>query len=719
VLFYTDEMLYLGFRCKVDRANTIRAHVAPREDINADDQIGIYLDTYNDDLQAFVFYINALGIQQDARLTESGGWNQNWDTVLYSRGQVSADSFVVEVGIPFRSLRFPAKQDQTWGLILTRKFAAQGVKAIWPKVTRNASNFIGQAASLEGLAGISSGRHLEVQPTLVTHWGDSLDTAENQLGSAAQIALGDHAAIAPGLSVKYGITSNLTLDVAINPDFSQIESDPSALDLNTRFPLSFSERRPFFLEGAETLRGAPYLLLNTRTIRSPLWGLKLTGKTGRTSIGLLTAYDTAPFPSFTHSSAPETPGFDPEDLVNEDGTSRGALISVARVAQDVGTRSVVGLTLVDKEVVDPASGETFGFHRYAAADAQLQFGQHDRLTGSLEYNMTGERDGEAIDAAGYFLSYQHTQRKFFAQLDHGYEPPDFRALASFLPLVGVVFTDAHGNVLLEPKIPGVVYLRPQLNASVFYSPEEGRWTDLEVTPSLYTRFAGQNYLALGWSNHHEVYQVPSGIEAQVEAQVEAEGEAEFIDFEQQRFEVGLESAMFNALSWNIGLEEGDRLDYRMLYDDVTLRENPAAIQGHAFAPYVGLTLRPTTWLLATGSYQREWFLDASQSSISYLIDGLTGAGTVRPRYDQTVFNGLLSLNFTPAWSVRVLGRLEQSDDTLSGLQGDMRWNVLLTWLPHPGTAAYLGAGQSLPWNNLGTGDDAWQVFFKLSYLWRV
>lgn len=147
VRFLQDERyLYVGVR--VTGADyRVRARISAREDINSDDQIGIYLDTFHDGRSGYVFYLNPLGIQQDARLNNEG-WNGSWDTAFRSRGRLTDDGYTLEIAWPWRSLKYPSGGEaQDWGLIVTRKIPSEGAKYAFPELERNHPRLFSQEAT--------------------------------------------------------------------------------------------------------------------------------------------------------------------------------------------------------------------------------------------------------------------------------------------------------------------------------------------------------------------------------------------------------------------------------------------------------------------------------------------------------------------------------------------------------------------------------------------
>jgi hypothetical protein len=345
--------------------------------------------------------------------------------------------------------------------------------------------------------------------------------------------------------------------------------------------------------------------------------------------------------------------------------------------------------VADKEVMDPERGEAFGYHRYASADAQLLLGQHDRLLTWAGYSWTGMRDGESIQGPAFLVTYSHTTRKFQANITPAYESPPFRDETSYIPLVGFAYLDTWFQYLLEPKIPGVVFIRPQLYSSAFLDPRRDELlAEYKTFPAINARLAGQNFVTLGYSQQFERH--------------------EDVALTQRSFSIDLSSQTFQTVNWSAGIREGERI----YYGDLSL--------GYAFSPYLNLTLRPTSWLKASATVRREVFLEQPRFSLAYVADRLGGAPRPAFKYDQSVFRGVLTVNFNPSWSLLAIGHgglIDQPDDRSARLN----WKVVLSWLPHPGTAAYLGVSHGSEYDSDGLIDDSndWRVFLKLSYLWQV
>ncbi|MCK6522232.1 carbohydrate binding family 9 domain-containing protein [Myxococcota bacterium] len=336
-----EETLYVGVLVE-DTAQPIRARLSPREDLNDDDQIGVYLDTFNDERSGFVFYFNALGVQQDARWA-NGEWVGDWNTVLSAEATRHERGFTLEIAIPFRSLRYPdtGLDPQTWGLIVTRKVPSEGAKYSFPTLQRGHPQLFSQAARLTGLTPPPQRAQVELMPVLAAR--QHAVRAED--GSLAWSGLDPwHQSIWPALDARLALSAETRLAATIHPDFSQVEGDPSQLDLNQRFAFYFSERRPFFLEGVEAFTD-PLDTLYTRRINAPAYGVKLAGRGGPVTFGALNAVDLAPIPSIHEEG---TPGFSEAAL---DG--QVTLNSFARGRVDVLDGGGLGFSVAEKHVLTP------------------------------------------------------------------------------------------------------------------------------------------------------------------------------------------------------------------------------------------------------------------------------------------------------------------------------------------------------------------------------
>ena len=352
---YDSEHIYFGFHAHYKDPSIMRANRGERDRAMRDDLMTIYLDTFLDQQRGYDFDVNGYGVQGDGVMTAGGRGgrggrgsmaippaDRSWDALFDTSGRIVDDGFVAEMAIPFKSLRYPtprAGEPHRWGFQIVREVKSKDEEnQVWAPMSRDETSFFAQMGLLEGMTDLSTSRNLEILPTVTAIQYGSIDPTRPAFVNQAT----DPDA---GVNVKYGITSNLTADFTVNPDFSQIESDRQQIEVNQRFPLFFSELRPFFVEGSEIFSiTAPVTFVHTRTIVDPDYGAKLTGQVGRISLGALTANDRAP----GRVDDPNDPAFD-----------RTAQTFIGRALVDLYAESNVGAIFTDREFLDGHS-RTFG-----------------------------------------------------------------------------------------------------------------------------------------------------------------------------------------------------------------------------------------------------------------------------------------------------------------------------------------------------------------------
>lgn len=291
-MVYGEANLYVGAILYDQSPEGIVAALGRRDDVNRADWFFVAVDSYFNRKTAYTFGVNAGGVQYDGIRSGGGGrWDmdESWDAIWESDVAVTADGWIVEMRIPYSMLRFSKGEAQRWGIHFSRQIPRLAEEAEWPLVPRvERNNMVAQFAVLNGLRDIEPRRSLQVRPYTLSR----LQTSENDvlLGEMSRETNLD-----VGGDVKIGITSGITLDATVNPDFGQVEVDPAVLNL-TAFETFYQEKRPFFLEGSQIYefgldRGAD--LLYTRRIGgdAPIIGAaKLSGRTVQgTSIGFMGA----------------------------------------------------------------------------------------------------------------------------------------------------------------------------------------------------------------------------------------------------------------------------------------------------------------------------------------------------------------------------------------------------------------------------------------------
>lgn len=431
VLFtYDEDHLYVAFRSHDPNPSEIRAHLSDRDTAFSDDFVGVVIDPFNDERRAFEFFVNPLGVQMDLFMDDVGGnEDSSWDAIWDAAGKIHAGGFDVEIAIPWSSLRFPRTEGaQTWGFDALRFYPrSQRHRIASQPMDRNISCYLCQISKLTGFSGVTPGRNLEVTPTVTSNRTDRRenDALDRPFGEGdVETEL--------GVTGKWGVTPNLTLNAAINPDFSQVEADAAQLDVNNQFALFFPEKRPFFLEGADFFR-TPYDVVFTRNVADPDWGVKLTGKEGKNGIGVFAARD--------QRTDLILPGSNSSGLASLPIETTDAVL---RYRRDLGGSSALGVLFTGRE------GDGY-FNRLGGLDGLYRFNDSNQvraqfLRSQTEYPVGGgdtNRPGEnevplpagTLEDDALWLSFDHNSRNWGFTARYEDVGRDFRADMGFMPRV--------------------------------------------------------------------------------------------------------------------------------------------------------------------------------------------------------------------------------------------------------------------------------------------
>ena len=345
MLTYDNDYLYVGMVGFTDPTE-VRASLCERDQTPGDDNLGIFIDTYGDAAWAYMFYVNAYGVQYDAIWSSSYGTDTQYDLVWESAGKVTDSGFQVEMAIPFASLRFPNETAQEWRVEFHRYHEREVTYELtWCAYDRDESCWPCQWGEVTGIENVAPGKGIEIIPALVGYQSGRSTTIPR--GDGMTDSLGWNNLDPDGelsLSSKYAIGSSATAEVAFNPDFSQVEADADQIDVNSPTALSFPEKRPFFQEGRDLFQSL-YEVVYTRSINDPAVAAKVTFRKGSTSVGYLGAYDEhspviIPFEDF---STPDLPG----------GKSTSNILSARHTFSD---NSQLGLLMTDRRLDGGGAG---------------------------------------------------------------------------------------------------------------------------------------------------------------------------------------------------------------------------------------------------------------------------------------------------------------------------------------------------------------------------
>jgi hypothetical protein len=418
---YDDDYFYFAFKCDDPDPAGIKTSIARRDNVWNDDWVGLSLDSLGTGQLSYHMMVNPSGIQTDMLNSVAGNEDPAPDWIWDSAGRVTDGGYTVEIRLPLQSIRFNGGQNIRMGILFWRRVSRIGVSVAWPPL--EPGKWVFEKNALLIVPELSPRPPRELIPTATF----STNQERNSPGGWSSTGKGD-----VGLSTKFGLTPTITLDATINPDFSQVESDAFQVQVNQRFPVFYSEKRPFFMEGAGiftlagTLNGdqSLYSAVNTRNIVNPILGMKVTGSVRRLAFATLTAVDDDSGPAVP----PDQPGF-----------GRARTFNVVRGQYSMRPGSYAGAIVTDVE-------HAGGFNRVVGADMSLKPSSNQTITVFALESFTNA-PGAATSTSGFGsqVHYSYSSRTWNAggHLEH-YDRA-FRMDTAFQNRVGAtngwVYTD--------------------------------------------------------------------------------------------------------------------------------------------------------------------------------------------------------------------------------------------------------------------------------------
>jgi len=646
---YDSANIYLGFYAHFEDPSIMRANRSDRDQATRrDDIIAVYFDPFLDQQRAYVFTINGYGVQNDSILGSrgSGGGfgggrgggpgrgsgapvgDDSWDALYSSGGQIVEDGFTAEMAIPFKSLRYPARAGDiphTWGFQIVRRIRGKDETVVWSPISRDVAGFLPQMGVLSGMSGLSMSRNLEIQPTFTGFQFGTLNTTTGRVVDGDPKPEG-------GVNVKYGVTSNLTADFTFNPDFSQIESDQPQVEVNQRFALFYPELRPFFLEGAEIFDiPGPFRTVHTRTILDPLYGAKLTGKAGKTTVGLL----------YTNDQAPGNLD-NPDAAFYPDNLGESAQTFVGRLRYDLYSESFVGAIVTNRDFLSRQS-------RLVGVDSNFRVGSTHSL--SLRAMGTDTRDEDTFEKTGYFLdaSFRKTGRRLSYRASTYALSPDFETDVGFVRRTNL--RRGSGNIGYEWRPETwIVNWGPSIDYSRNYNFDQ-ILEDEQAQARLTFVFRGNTRLYLNSNREMERFRG--------------------IDFEKRRSGVGGRIASSRLFQVGGYYNSGDEVYF----------DNANPFLGYEESLRLYLNLNPVSRFQSRIDINNTRFTDPMAQFIPGLNEGdVDENGQV---FNVNIFRALSTYQFSERLLFRNITEVNTFDQEL-GL------NFLLTYRVNSGTAFFIG-----------------------------
>ena len=674
LLTYDEHNLYVAFKCQDDPAK-LRATMCQRDQFNGDDAVSVLLDTYGNAAWAYEFFVNPYGVQKDYLWTSVQGEDYGYDIIWESAADITDWGYQVEIAIPFASIRFPNKDAQTWKIDFWRNHPRDSYRQYsWAAYNQNDQCWVCQWGTVEGIKNVKSGKGLEILPSLIWSQNGGVasysnpDSLFNEGRGKAEASLG----------AKYSLSSDVTIEATYNPDFSQIEADAAQIDVNTTISLLYPERRPFFQEGSDIFRTF-FNSFYTRTVSDPIFAAKLTGRTSRYSLGMLSAYDE------------NTPYVIPLEEYGPVVSLGKSAVNVVRGTRTIGTNNMLGVIVTDRRF------DAGGYGTVVGVDGDIRLSSKYSIIGQVIYSFTEEPDDSVSSAENYLegvmfddsshsaaldgetyaggaiiTQFRRRTRNWNFTLDYNHVSPTYRTETGYYPWNDYRIFSVYSNYNFYPAGSIIERLAPQIYAQGRWNFDgESKWRQANVSLEGNLRIF-QMYWGFGYENGEERWW-------------------------------GLK--FYNL--WNFegyaGAQLGNKLgiESNFHYGRSVARWIPAKSKELFFM--TAMEIKPIDRLII-------------EPSLSY-ISG-KDVETDAEFFKQTILRTRLRLQINKEFSVRLVTQYNDGSD---------RWDIdpLVTYKINPFSIFYIGSSHDiLKLDNVADQRREWhqthrQFFMKLQYLFRV
>lgn len=664
---YDDRNIYLAFHCFDNEPDKIRTTVSKRDSSFSDDWIAVSLDSAGTGQAAYHLFSNPSGSQMDALNTSASGEQFDADMVWDSVAKTTTDGYVVEMQIPLQTLRFAGGDQVRMGLVFFRKISRIGVSYSWPEMRPGQWVFDGPAHLV--FNNLKPRRLVELLPSATYGVRQERESATRWRPADRDTNL--------GLNGKFGLTSGITLDGTINPDFSQVESDSFQIEVNQRFPVFYSEKRPFFMEGMGLFNlagaggaGNMRTAVHTRRIVDPIWGTKVTGTAGKATFGLLNSLDD-----------------NPQDIGDRANAviDRHKLFTIARATYALRRSDYIGAIITDTEHAGRRNlvmGGDLWVKPSGSQNVSATFLTSRTSLGSSSTgggNPLGLPDSDANGNSAQ-VSYGFETRRFTfgTQLEH--TDRDFQMDTAFYNRTGFTSIWSYGQVSFYPKSNWLQRVHPWYFGKIGHDEVQDGGED-SLSTGLQFNFTRQGFFNISRGRGHESWQG-------------------------KQYQVGSDINLFGSVQatrW-LGIFGGGGRGPAIYYDAAD------PFQGNNAFAHMGLTLQPNQHITQEVNYNRVRFDRADTGVRVYGVD---------------IVNSKTTYQFDKHFLVRFLAQFDSSERRVLT-------DLLASYEFVPGTVVHAGYG-SLFERDFGVGvpadglpvrlDDKYRMinrglFFKASYLKR-
>ncbi len=658
-LTYDHDNIYVAFYCHDTEPEKIKTSISRRDNLETDDYAGVDLDAMGNRQFTYVHMCNPSGTQEDLIYSAFGGENLDPDWVWYSSGNIVADGYIVEMKIPLKSLKFKSGNNVMLNIAFYRFISRNGTNAAWPQIDQQK----GYLNSLVPVVFEKLSPQLKLEALPVFTYGsirDRLTPSEwSKPDRSTQL----------GFGFKYGITSSLNTEITVNPDFSQVECDQFQVLVNQRYPVFYSEKRPFFMEiqnqfdlagvtGSTNMSTA----IHTRNIIEPAWGGKIQGDLGKVSLGILAAGDEWPGKELDGS---------PNALLYK---GKNANFLFGRLKYILKGDSYVGLIYTGRKFGDDSNQVIGGDIRFRLK------GNHNIFFNGLFSDSQIPETMKKSKGGAFTLTYENSRKplNLFFSAEHYTE--DFRMDSAYYYRTGITALSAYIGPNFYPakeKIPWLVKIKYILSANYTHD-HVTKMDDALLTNKVNFIFPLQGIFSLSYTIQKEAWMRQS--------------------FNQVNFAASGQVQLTNWLYLSTGISYGKLLYYA------------GPFLGHKTTFSFGTILQPSNKFAQALEYRYQHFTRAS--------DG-------EPVYDLNILVSKTTYQFNKYFFIRALIQYDS-------YQKIVLTDILGSFTLIPGTVIYLGYGSLHGKNYWDTVNSKWDpgmgpgkyyqftqsFFFKASYMIR-
>ncbi len=601
-VLYNNEFIYFGFLCEDQDPSLIRAQISDRDRAFNDDFVLVIFDVYGDNQRAYEFFVNPYGIQGDI-LRTGNNEDTNFDTIWKSEAKINFSGWTAEMAIPFKSLRFPLKSDQTWTLLLARNYPRDSRYIFsWTPISRNNPCLTCQGGKLVGITGVESFSTYDLLPYAVGMQSgvlrDRSDASSFENGPVKGRI---------GAGVRYAPHPDFSLEAVINPDFSQVETDAAQISVNTTFSLFYPEKRPYFLAGNDQF-STRINAFHSRMINNPLASAKLTTRIDKFSIAHLTAYD--------RESPYIIPGPEGSSFI---ASSLKSLSNIFRSRYDFGSQSFIGAIMTSRNVERSHNyvggfdwSHNFWENFYFSGQAlmsdtrevnDLTLFSSNRALG--ETNHTAGFDGERFQGTAFSTSLSQSTRNFYWSLNYRDYSPTFQSHTGFLTKNDQRMGRYEFSYRIYPESGFVDRINLHTEGGIVYD-HSGQRKERWIFTGINAALKSQTYVFVGWipinqETFRNVY-FPSV----------------------ERFMVNINTNPSSVFSMYASAEFGKYIHRT---------STPELGKGHNLS--IGTTVKPTSQLSVSLSYSRSRLSRVSNGQLLY--DGYIARKVTAYQFTQNIF----------------------------------------------------------------------------------